>query len=100
MSANNWTQCPRCKVVNSAKADEKERIAKEAYGKVSPEHFDTLRDEAKAFRKAISTDDNLCSTLREDWDLGILEGEFYVYYGGSCKTCGFDFEFKHKEFVK
>jgi hypothetical protein len=53
MSANNWTQCPRCYIVNREKADEKDKIASEAYGKVSPEQFDTLRDEAKSFLDAL-----------------------------------------------
>lgn len=100
MSANNWTQCPRCYETNKVKAEELDRIASEAYGKVSAEKFDELREQARSFRKAIVTDDTFVSSLREDWDLGIHKGEFYVHYRASCSTCGFEFSFKHKEKVK
>jgi hypothetical protein len=100
MSADNWTQCPRCYVTNQAKADEKDRIASESYGKVSPEQFDVLRDEAKVFRKEITLNDDFCSTLREDYDIGISEQEFSVSYSGRCDVCGFKFQFKHGEAVK
>ncbi len=99
MSADNWGQCPRCYVTNIAKAEELDRSASEAYGKVSPEKFDELRDQARSFRKAIATDDNFCSTLREDYGIGIQDGEFSVYYGGRCLTCGFEYKYKFEEKV-
>jgi hypothetical protein len=39
--------------------------------------------------------------FREDYEIGILDGEFEVIYRGSCGTyrepgCGFKFEFNHK----
>ncbi len=100
MSANNWGQCPRCYENNMAKAEELDRIASEAYGKVSAEKFDELREQARSFRTAIVKDDKFVSSLREDWDLGILKRDFFVYYGASCSTCGFEFTFKHEEKVK
>jgi hypothetical protein len=99
MSANNWTQCPRCYAVNKEKAQEKDKLASEAYGKVSPEVFDELREEARAFRKRIAEDDNFCSTMREDWGIGIQDMEFSVAYSCSCKVCGFSFMYNHKEKV-
>ena len=95
MSADNWTQCPRCYVTNRAKAEELERIASESYGKVSAEKFDQLRDDAKSFRKAISGDSNFTDTLREDYSIGIEDDEFSVGYSGYCQTCGFSFDYKH-----
>jgi hypothetical protein len=99
MSADNWTQCPRCLVTNKAKADELDKIASEAYGKVSAEKFDKLRDEAKAFRKALYSDDNFRSTLREDYEIGMYSGEFQVSYSCGCRTCGFSFSHSHEEKV-
>lgn len=100
MSANNWTQCPRCYVTNLTKAKELDKAASEAYGKVPVEQFDELRDKARSFREAIVTDDKFSSSLREDWDLGIHKGKFYVSYGASCSTCGFEFRYKHEETMK
>jgi len=35
--------------------------------------------------------------LREDYEVGIERGEFFVIYTGSCQECGFKKKFKHKE---
>ena len=99
MSADNWAQCPKCYVTNKAKADELDKIAAEAYGKVPPEKFDQLRQDAFSFRKAITSDDNFCSTLREDYEQGIHGNEYSVSYHAGCKTCGFKFKYEHKEAV-
>ena len=72
-------------------------LASEAYGKVSPEKFDELRDEARGFRRMIEEDEEFTSTLREDWDIGTTDGGFSVTYGALCTTCGFRFSFKHEE---
>jgi predicted Zn-ribbon and HTH transcriptional regulator len=100
MSADKWTQCPRCYVTNRSRANELDREASESYGNVSVEKFDELRRHAEYFRKSLTTDDNICFTLREDYEIGIRDGEFSVYYGASCQTCGFKFEFKHEEKVQ
>jgi hypothetical protein len=42
--------------------------------------------------------------LREDYEIGILDGEFYIIYSGSCSErhggCGWEFKFRHNEKVK
>jgi adenosine/AMP kinase len=100
MSADRWTQCPQCYVRNKAIAEELEKLASESYGNVSAENFDELREQAISFRKSIASDDSFCSSLREDYSVGIHNGEFSVGYYASCQTCGFKFEFKHEEKVK
>jgi len=100
MSADNWTQCPHCYTKNRGLADDKDKIAREAYGKVTAEEFDRLRDDAFQFRKAITSDGNFTDTLREDYEVGIRNGEFYVDYGASCATCGFRFGYKHEAKIK
>jgi predicted Zn-ribbon and HTH transcriptional regulator len=100
VSADNWTQCPRCYVTNKAKADELDREASESYGKVSAEKFDELRSLAFSFRKDFTYNGDFTDTLREDYSTGIRKGEFHVSYGALCQTCGFKFEFKHEEKVQ
>lgn len=39
-------------------------------------------------------DDPQDATLREDWELGIQKGEFFVRYSGSCRYCGFEYKYK------
>lgn len=100
MSADNWSQCPRCYIANRAKAEELDKIAAESYGKVPAQRFDQLRNEAFSFRKSITSDSNFTSSLREDYELGILKGKFEIDYYASCAVCGFEFQYKHKEEVK
>ena len=100
MSADSWTQCPRCYVTNREKAAELDKIAAESYGKVPAEKFDELRNDAFSFRKGITSDSNFTESLREDYEVGIQNGEFSVGYYGRCDTCGFEFSFKHEEKVK
>ena len=99
MSADNWTQCPRFYETNRKRANELDEIAAESYGKVSAEKFDELRNDAFSFRKSITSDGNFTESLREDYEVGIQNGEFSVGYSGRCDTCGFKFSFKHEEKV-
>jgi hypothetical protein len=94
MSADNWTTCPRCKA--KAEADDKGKIdaAAKAYGKVSAEEYEKLVADARSPAQ-FDTD-----TLREDYEIGVHNGEFSVSYGCSCNVCGFKFSFKHEEKVK
>jgi hypothetical protein len=96
MSADNWTQCPRCYITNHAKADEKDASVRGQYGKVSEDQFLRLRDEAISFRKALF-DSQFCETLREDYEIGIQDGEFDIFYRGHCDTCGFNFSYKYNQ---
>lgn len=93
MSADNWAICPKCtekalknKVVASAKA-------KQAYGKVSA-------DEYLELIKTANIEYEPEYTLREDYELGIFDGEFYVNYHGNCQICGFNFKHSYKEVIK
>lgn len=35
-------------------------------------------------------------TVREYYEQGILNGEYFVDYNGNCIQCDFTFEFKHR----
>lgn len=70
MSADNWGVCPKCESLENRFAIEN--------------HL-----------HAPSVD----NSLREDYELGIVKGEFYVFYKGQC-DCGFSFKFNHKEKIK
>lgn len=37
--------------------------------------------------------------LREDYEIGIYDGEFFISYGGRCMVCGFEKKFNHTEKV-
>lgn len=97
MSADNWTQCPRCLKELRDKANAAECAASQMYGTAPLEEFDKARAVAEEVRnEAESTE--ACRTFREDWELGLVDGnEFYVYYQGGCSACTFAHKFRHEE---
>jgi len=94
MSADNWDICPKC---NKKAVDEKEKLiakAREAYGKLPPEEYETLLFES---REPISIE----KTLREDYSFDMEEdGSFSAVYSAHCSACGFKYKFNHSEQVK
>lgn len=95
MSADNWTVCPKCEATHTARtlAAKEAHATKlvEAYGKQSMEEYAKIVAGGPALPPPFA--DN---TLREDYEIGIREGEFSVSYGARCTACGFKFTFKHK----
>lgn len=98
MSADNWAECPRCLKTESESLDRARLAAGESYGKVPPGvYLASLRAvEAKA-----GLLENMESTLREDYELGITrEGQFCVIYKARCSRCGFAHTFKHEQMLE
>lgn len=84
MSADNWAVCPVCLDAAITAKEERQRIAREAYGAVPIEEFDRLRREA-----APPVDREACRTFREDWDFHLGQNGTLSYdYRGSCEECG------------
>lgn len=91
MSANNWAICPNCnRVAQNKDAAQKEEIDN-VYGTVSKEAF--LNVVANQKPTVIGC------TLREDYEIGIYDGVFFVSYRGYCTQCGFEKEFEQKEVI-
>lgn len=90
MSADNWTTCPQCAINHENVIAAAVKAVQNAYGKVSADEYLRLVEQSKNPPK-------LGPTLREDYELGIVDFEFYVIYTGHCETCGFHHEFKHEE---
>jgi predicted Zn-ribbon and HTH transcriptional regulator len=89
MSADNWTVCPKCqKEVDKKYAKEKQFLASQ-YGKISAYAF---VERSNAFKNMTLKD-----TLREDYEIGIYEGEFYIRYSGCCSKCGYEFKYDYKQ---
>jgi len=93
MSADSWAVCPKCKVkAEQAQANLLSRVETD-YGKFAANEYLELIEQSKQPLE-------MEHTLREDWEIGIREGEFHVFYGASCETCGFSHEFEHKQPVQ
>lgn len=90
MGADNWGVCPSCKRKAEADKIEQQKLVGESYGKVAPDEYLRLFNEAA---QPISLKD----TLREDYEIGVDEtGYFAVSYSGSCHVCKFAFTFKEE----
>lgn len=92
MSADNWTQCPKCLQAYTKQREESQERIRQAYGKLPPEDYNVL-----ILDTALAPPDD--DTLREDYEIGIHKEEFFVSYSGSCNVCGFSFGYKYKQEV-
>jgi hypothetical protein len=101
MSADNWTDCPRCtkRIFDARETRIKE--VRDSYGKVSADVFVANLAEAEAMPKG-QDEDNV--TLREDYGLGITPENnavasklFYVTYSAYCTVCKWVFKYKYEE---
>ena len=88
MSADNWTECPRCSP--PPPPSRKAQLA-EAYGKVSIEEYERLKVAPEVSEER--------ETLREDYHIGIHDRIFMVSYEASCTFCGWRHTFEHREDV-
>lgn len=89
MSADRWSVCPQCGHTETDRLDS-------LYRTVPRAEYEKQRNIAAAYP---------VESLREDWEIFIRDGRFFVRYGAMCmgyegrKACGFAFEFKHEEQV-
>ena len=82
MSADNWTDCPKC----GPESEAWDQKLAAAYGKVSAAEYARLVN---------AREEEPGETLREDYQVGIRKGRFRVDYCASCTNCGFRFAYKH-----
>lgn len=95
MSADAWSQCPRCLDAKGKELDALEMEVYQQYGKVSAEEFHKL--EKKLSKWETEEDPLEEGNFREDYEIyGAGKGVIKVYYSGECQDCGLsvDFEFE------
>lgn len=90
MSADNWTDCPRCTAKASERIVDLARQLTEGYGVLPLDEFDALRDEVKRGPQ-------LEETFRENYEFyGAPEGTIVADYSGWCVVCGLKADFKYR----
>lgn len=93
MSADNWAICPRCLDEAKAEAQARFQAAFEAYGKVTPEEYERIRDLAQE-----PIDKDVLQTFREDYEFyGAENGTVTAVYSGHCSKCSLGVDFKHEQ---
>jgi len=93
MKANNWAICPKCKKKREQAQANLLSQVKTDYGKIAVSEYLELVEQSQQPLE-------MKHTLREDWEIGICEGEFRVSYSASCKTCGFSHEYEFEQPVQ
>ena len=93
MSADNWAECPQCRKISERESRELAQKVADSYGNVSESEYQSL------LKQQITPAEQGHNSLREDYEIGIVEGEFYVIYRGNCADCGFSFEHKYEKDV-
>jgi len=99
MSVDNFTICPKChgiKIDEITKIEQETKRVKEMYGKVPPEEY---LEAANALGELASKEFiTKTETLAEYYEFYMTEdGDFNAKYKCICTSCGFKFEFNHKE---
>jgi hypothetical protein len=88
LSADNWAECPRCKVRHLAKVEAAKKAAAAAYGTVSVEEWRELEAAVEELRH-----NHPETTFREDYEIyGADEGVLKISYSGNCGVCNLDFQ--------
>ena len=90
MSAKNWAICPKCGKTVEEIRENLRAEAKKAYGQIPEKRYLNMVTEAEAY---IVIED----TLRENYEIGIWNGEFFISYHGHCDKCGFVKKFETTE---
>jgi len=94
MSADNWDECPICKL----KKENSFKILKDKYGKISQDEYEKLK---KELDEEYEPDDDYEHTpLREDYEQGVDDkGLCYVIYSGVCQRCGASWQFDKRDIL-
>ena len=93
MSADNWTDCPKCKQKAETEFNATLELLAHGYGRMPEDEYLKLHKDILAGVIVKS------ETVREDYEIGIYDGEFCVSYRASCNAngCGFELSFEHNE---
>lgn len=94
MSADNWAVCPQCHAEREKNIEKRAGEINAQYGKVGRDKFIKMSDELNKFSEQKEQ-----TTLREDYEQGIIDGEYYLRYSASCTVCGWSFKKKIDEKV-
>ena len=93
MGAENWALCPKCKILEDEIRQALIKNIKDGYGVMRESEYLSLVERSKAPIV-------LKETLREDYEIGIWKGSFWVKYEAYCDKCGFEKVFKTNEAIE
>lgn len=96
MSADKWTECPRCYARTEGEYEALQKRVESEYGKLPKDEYFKLVKEAKE-APCGRTDKH----LRVYYNISTDQyGNFSVVYSCRCRVCAFEHTFKHEEQLK
>lgn len=99
MSADAWSNCPRCIRRTQEVFASRQKELDASYGTVPVEKFlearEALAKDLQEAARALEGDDR---TFREDYEIyGAEDGVITVSYSGECRKCGLKLTFTHEQ---
>lgn len=95
MSASTWQVCPRCTARAQQPAIEAIQRMTDAYGHVTMDEFEALREQAASI-----TPEPLTPTFRETYSVtGVSDSRIVFIYSGLCSVCGLTVGFNDEHAV-
>ena len=91
MSADNWTICPNCVLLNEQERERIQRKLGESYGIIPFDQYIALVEKGESIEEITET------TLREDYEIGIYNGEFSIKYRCHCLECNFSYDYDFEQ---
>lgn len=82
MSADNWTYCPKCSDMRDQAMTKARAALEQQYGTIPAAEY------VAAMRKLDNTPAAKAS-LREDYEIGMVEGSLVIDYRAHCDNCKF-----------
>lgn len=93
MSADNWAECPQCVRLDKARYEKEQQKVRDAYGNVDSDEYLAMVGVLSTFEPKGN------ENLREDYQIGIWNGQFCVIYKARCERCRFRHSFTAEELI-
>lgn len=101
MSADAYSDCPKCLDRAEKEVEARKQAAIDQYGKVSLEEYKKIQRAASfAYGDFMDEIDWKYSTFVEQYEIyGSRTGTLTIFYSGSCNKCGLKLEFKEEKLL-
>lgn len=96
MSADNWTDCPKCRAKAFGSLSNREQKHSESYGKIDAKKWVENQRGIEAEWDELNSGKHF-QTFRENYQIGVdCDGTFSVTYRGLCTKCGAEYKFENE----
>lgn len=95
MSADGYSQCPRCLRRHKEEVDRLTQQLAEAYGKMGHDEYEAL-----AGKLSEAQDSTPMDNMRENWEFyGVATGTLHVDYSAVCRICSLEVNYQDTKVI-